>query len=104
MVIEAARDAGMLVVAEGGSLYNLDMNLVADGSTGIEHNIPTLTIYDDVRDFWSQTDVGYTPTLVVTYGGLRQRIAFIATPRSGSTLSSHSLCRQRFFSRDLCGV
>jgi hypothetical protein len=27
MVIEAARDAGMLVVAEGGSLYNLDMNL-----------------------------------------------------------------------------
>ena len=61
MVIEAARDAGMLVVAEGGSLYNLDMNLVADGSTGIKHNIPTLTIYDDVRDFWSQTDAGTHP-------------------------------------------
>ena len=76
MVIEAARDAGMLVVAEGGSLYNLDMNLVADGSTGIEHNIPTLTIYDDVRDFWSQTDVGYTPTLVVTYGGLTSEDRF----------------------------
>jgi imidazolonepropionase-like amidohydrolase/Tol biopolymer transport system component len=70
MVIEAARDAGMLVVAEGGSLYNMDMNLVADGSTGIEHNIPTLKIYDDVRQFWSSTNVGYTPTLVVTYGGL----------------------------------
>jgi len=70
MVIEAARDAGMLVVAEGGSLYNMDMNLVADGSTGIEHNIPTLEIYDDVRQFWSSTNVGYTPTLVVTYGGL----------------------------------
>ena len=76
MVIEAARDAGMLVVAEGGSLYNLDMNLVADGSTGIEHNIPTLNIYDDVRDFWSQTDVGYTPTLVVTYGGLTSEDRF----------------------------
>lgn len=76
MVIEAARDAGMLVVAEGGSLYNLDMNLVADGSTGIEHNIPTLNIYDDVKDFWSQTDVGYTPTLVVTYGGLTSEDRF----------------------------
>ena len=70
MVIEAARDASMLVVAEGGSLYNMDMNLIADGSTGIEHNIPTLKIYDDVRQFWSKTKVGYTPTLVVTYGGL----------------------------------
>ena len=70
MVIEAARQAGMLVVAEGGSLYQQDMNLLADGSTGIEHNIPTLKIYDDVKQFWSQTKVGYTPTLVVTYGGL----------------------------------
>ena len=76
MVIEAARDAGMLVVAEGGSLYNLDMNLIADGSTGIEHNIPTLNIYDDVRGFWSQTEVGYTPTLVVTYGGLTSEDRF----------------------------
>jgi imidazolonepropionase-like amidohydrolase/Tol biopolymer transport system component len=70
MVIEAARQAGLLVVAEGGSLYQMDMNLIADGSTGIEHNIPTLKIYDDVKQFWSQTKVGYTPTLVVTYGGL----------------------------------
>ena len=76
MVIEAARDAGMLVVAEGGSLYNMDMNLVADGSTGIEHNIPTLKIYDDVRDFWSNTRVGYTPTLGVTYGGLTSEDRF----------------------------
>jgi imidazolonepropionase-like amidohydrolase len=76
MVIEAARDAGMMVVAEGGSLYNMDMNLVADGSTGIEHNIPTLKIYDDVRDFWSKTRVGYTPTLGVTYGGLTSEDRF----------------------------
>lgn len=76
MVIEAARQAGMLVVAEGGSLYHMDMNLIADGSTGIEHNIPSLKIYDDVIDFWSQTDVGYTPTLTVTYGGLTSEDRF----------------------------
>ncbi len=70
MVIEAARQAGMLVVAEGGSLYHMDMNLVADGITGIEHNIPVMNVYEDVLSFWSETQVGYTPTLVVTYGGL----------------------------------
>lgn len=69
-VIEAARQEGLAVVAEGASLFQLDMNLIADGSTGIEHNIPTLKIYDDVRQFWGQSSVGYTPTLVVTYGGL----------------------------------
>jgi imidazolonepropionase-like amidohydrolase len=70
MVIEAARQAGMLVVAEGGSLYHMDMNLVADGITGIEHNIPVMNVYEDVLSLWSETQVGYTPTLVVTYGGL----------------------------------
>ena len=70
MVIEAARQAKMLVVAEGGSLYHMDMNLVADGSTGIEHNIPVMNVYEDVLKFWAETQVGYTPTLVVTYGGL----------------------------------
>ena len=69
-VIEAARQAGMLVVAEGGSLFHQDMNLIVDGSTGIEHNIPTLKIYDDVVQLWRQSNSGYTPTLVVTYGGL----------------------------------
>ena len=69
-VIEAARQAGLLVVAEGGSLFHQDMNLIVDGSTGIEHNIPTLKIYDDVLQLWRQSKSGYTPTLVVTYGGL----------------------------------
>ena len=70
MVIEAARQEGLMTVAEGGSLYHMDMSLIADGSTGIEHNVPTLAMYDDVTQFWRQTEVGYTPTLVVTYGGL----------------------------------
>ncbi|MBT6950727.1 MAG: amidohydrolase family protein, partial [Gammaproteobacteria bacterium] len=69
-VIEAARQEGMLVVAEGGSLYHMDMNLIADGSTGIEHNVPALNLYDDVIQFWSASQTGYTPTLVVVYGGL----------------------------------
>ena len=70
-VVTAAREAGISVVAEGGSLFHMDLSMVADGNTGIEHNLPQSDLYDDVIQFYSQTKVGYTPTLVVTYGGIR---------------------------------
>lgn len=66
----AARAEGMMSVAEGGSLFHLDMSFITDAITGIEHNVPALRMYDDVIQYWSQTKAGYTPTLVVTYGGL----------------------------------
>jgi Tol biopolymer transport system component/imidazolonepropionase-like amidohydrolase len=69
-VIEAARQLGMSVVPEGGALFQHNMSMVMDGHTGIEHALPVGPIYDDVLQFWSQTEVGYTPTLVVAYGGL----------------------------------
>jgi len=67
-VTEASRREDMMVVSEAGALYHMDMNMVADGNTGIEHSLPQMAIYDDVVQFWSQTNVGYTPTLVVGYG------------------------------------
>lgn len=67
-VVEAARQEDMMVVAEGGALYHMDMNLVTDGNTGVEHTLPQQKIYDDVVQLWSQTNVGYTPTLGVGYG------------------------------------
>ena len=70
MVVEAARREDMLVVAEGGSLYGMDLNLVADGNSTLEHNIPVERFYDDVLQFYSQSNTNYTPTLVVGYGGL----------------------------------
>lgn len=69
-VVTAARNANIAVVAEGGSLFHMDLSMVTDGNTGIEHNLPQSDLYDDVIQFYSQTEVGYTPTLVVTYGGL----------------------------------
>jgi imidazolonepropionase-like amidohydrolase/Tol biopolymer transport system component len=71
MVVAAAREAGLMVVAEGGSLYHMDANIIADGNTGLEHNMPPERFYDDVLQFWPATGVGYTPTLVVTFGGMR---------------------------------
>jgi imidazolonepropionase-like amidohydrolase/Tol biopolymer transport system component len=68
--IEAARQLEMMVVPEGGSLFQHNMNMVVDGHTGIEHAIPVAKIYDDVVQLWSSSRTYYTPTIVVGYGGL----------------------------------
>jgi Tol biopolymer transport system component/imidazolonepropionase-like amidohydrolase len=68
-VIEAARQLKMMVVPEGGSLFEHNMTMVVDGHTGIEHSIPVAKIYDDTLQLWKSTKVGYTPTLIVGYGG-----------------------------------
>lgn len=69
-VIAAARELEMMVVPEGGSLLQHNLSMVADGHTTIEHSLPAGSIYNDIKQFWSQTKVGYTPTLVVAYGGI----------------------------------
>ena len=70
-VVKASRENDLIVVAEGGSLYHMDMSLVQDGNTSVEHNLPVSKVYDDVVQMFSQTNVAYTPTLAVTYGGVR---------------------------------
>ncbi|WP_462151215.1 amidohydrolase family protein [Pseudoalteromonas xiamenensis] len=69
-IVEAGRELGMMVVPEGGSLLQHNLTMIVDGHTGIEHSIPPAKIYDDIRQLWSQSDVGYTPTLGVAYGGI----------------------------------
>ncbi|MBV8502297.1 MAG: PD40 domain-containing protein [Paucibacter sp.] len=69
-IIEAARQTGMMVVPEGGSLFQTNMTMAVDGHTGVEHALPVPNVYDDVKQLWSQTRVGYTPTYIVGYGGL----------------------------------
>ncbi|MGY3052476.1 imidazolonepropionase-like amidohydrolase/Tol biopolymer transport system component [Pedobacter sp. UYEF25] len=68
-ILEAARQLKMEVVPEGGSTFFTNMNMIADGHTGIEHAIPVTPIYKDVVSFWNNTKVAYTPTLIVAYGG-----------------------------------
>ena len=70
MVVAAAQREGMEVVPEGGSLYNMDISLIQDGNSTLEHNLPVQIFYDDVVSLWSQSKTNYTPTLVVAYGGL----------------------------------
>lgn len=69
-ILAAAREENMMVVAEGGSLFNLDITHIVDGNTKLEHNFPQSVLYKDVVELFSQSKVAYTPTLVVTFGGL----------------------------------
>ncbi|TPH17743.1 amidohydrolase family protein [Litorilituus lipolyticus] len=68
--IQAARDLNMLVVPEGGSLLQHNLTMVVDGHTTLEHSIPVAKIYDDIKQLWSQSEMAYTPTLGVAYGGI----------------------------------
>ncbi len=67
-IIEAARELQMEVVPEGGSTFFTNMNMILDGHTGIEHNIPVWPVYKDVKSLWNDSKSGYTPTLIVSYG------------------------------------
>lgn len=69
-VIQAARELEMMVVPEGGSNFFHNMTMVMDGHTGVEHNIPVAPVYNDILKFWGASKTGYTPTLIVNYGGL----------------------------------
>lgn len=69
-VIQAAREQNILVVPEGGSFFNHNLSMIADGHTGVEHNIPVVPLYKDVVEFWRQSEAHNTPTLIVNYGSV----------------------------------
>lgn len=69
-VIAAARELEMMVVPEGGSLLEHNLTMVVDGHTGVEHSLPVERVYSDVTQLWGHSATGYTPTLIVGYGGI----------------------------------
>jgi len=70
MIIKAARELQMLVVPEGGSLLAMNETMILDGHTGIEHALPVQKLYKDVVTLFAKSKSGYTPTLIVGYGGM----------------------------------
>ena len=69
-IIAAARELEMMVVPEGGSLLEHNLTMVVDGHTGVEHSLPVECVYADVAKLWGASQTGYTPTLIVGYGGI----------------------------------
>lgn len=68
--IQAARQLKMMVVPEGGSLLQHNLTMVIDGHTTLEHSISTAKVYEDIKQLWRQSQMAYTPTLGVAYGGI----------------------------------
>ncbi|MDH3523972.1 MAG: amidohydrolase family protein [Acidobacteriota bacterium] len=69
-IVAAGRELGVMVVPEGGMKFQHNMTELVDGHTTIEHSMTLKAIYDDVLQLWSQAGTAYTPTLVVSFGGL----------------------------------
>jgi Tol biopolymer transport system component/imidazolonepropionase-like amidohydrolase len=69
-IMQAAKELSVNVVPEGGSNFYSNMSMIFDGHTGIEHNIPVNPVYKDVLSLWKNSKTGYTPTLIVNYGGM----------------------------------
>lgn len=69
-VIQAARELEMMVYPEGGSFFYHNLSMVLDGHTGVEHCVPVAPVYEDVVKLWGNSKTGYTPTLIVGYGGI----------------------------------
>jgi Tol biopolymer transport system component/imidazolonepropionase-like amidohydrolase len=65
---QAAAEEGVMITAEGGVDWVLDMTMVLDGYTAVEHNLP-IELHDDVIQLYARSGTNYTPTLVVAYGG-----------------------------------
>lgn len=69
-VLAAAKALGMMVVPEGGGKFQQNISMLVDGHTGLEHSLPIAKGYEDLTELWSATKFGYTPTFVVSYGGM----------------------------------
>jgi hypothetical protein len=59
----------MEVVPEGGGDLEMDMTMVLDGHTTVEHALPIAPLHKDVIDLFARSKTSYTPTLLVAYGG-----------------------------------
>ncbi|MDX5482999.1 MAG: amidohydrolase, partial [Hymenobacteraceae bacterium] len=68
-IIMAAKEQGLLPTTEGGLDFKLNMTQALDGYPCHVHSFPIYPLYKDVVDFVAETQMAYTPTLLVSYGG-----------------------------------
>ena len=68
-VIMAARELGLTPTTEGGSNFTMNLTLMQDGYAGLEHALPISPFFNDVVRLGAASQITYTPTLIVGYGG-----------------------------------
>ncbi|WP_445666619.1 amidohydrolase family protein [Fodinibius sp. AD559] len=68
-ILQAAKEQELMPTTEGSLDMKLNMNMLIDGYPGQEHNFPISPVYEDVIKTTAESQMAYTPTLLVTYGG-----------------------------------
>jgi len=68
-IIQAAREQKLMPTTEGALDMKLNLTQLIDGFPGHEHAFPIYPIYGDVRQLVAKSQMAYTPTLLVSYGG-----------------------------------
>lgn len=69
LVVNAAKELGMLPTTEGSIDFELDLTHAIDGFHGNEHALPSVPLYKDVVELYARTGIGYTIASMVAYGG-----------------------------------
>lgn len=69
MLHKATLEKGLTVTNESADL-NYNVSVVLDGTTGFEHPIGYLNVYNDVAQFFGQAGIVYSPTLIVGGNGI----------------------------------
>ncbi|MCB1025740.1 MAG: amidohydrolase family protein, partial [Acidobacteria bacterium] len=69
-ILAAGRKLGIMVVPEGGGKFQQNLTMLVDGHTGLEHSLPIARGYGDLTKLWAAAKFDYTPTFIVSYGGL----------------------------------
>ena len=78
-IIEAARELGLMPTTEGALDTKVNMTMAIDGYSGVEHNMPGFPMYADMVELVARSQMAYTPTILVTYGGPWAENHFYAT-------------------------
>ncbi len=78
-ILMAAKEQQIMPTTEGGLNWKLNMTQLIDGYPGHEHAFPIYPIYNDVIKTVATSQMAYTPTLLVAYGGPWAEEFFYAT-------------------------
>ncbi len=68
-ILMAAKEQNIKPTTEGALDFRYDMTMALDGYPGQEHALPVTPLYKDVVTLYGETQIAYTPTLIVAYGG-----------------------------------
>jgi Tol biopolymer transport system component/imidazolonepropionase-like amidohydrolase len=69
LIVQATHENGVTPTTEGGGDFKMSITEMLDGYAGHEHAYELYPLYKDVALLSAASEITYTPTLLVNYGG-----------------------------------